>query len=343
MNIGTQNGLGKSREARAILILHIARHPKLGTMTSAEKEILAKIEIFKIDEYLSFGEIKFEKQPGLVQVGTKVIVDDSIPVTADIQSPVKSESPNDQTVFGEKPKEWLPMSPPQFGSVAVALGIVQYNQNYNLTTVGSTTASNNFGPTIRFLGEMWINDQWFVNLVLKQSAFSVNNGLAGSTPSNLNMTLSQQALSAGHNFLLTEDFFGPKIKINLGFSQFSARADQSTPLALTNMSYGGMYLGFTGSFPISETLPIDMGVQFKYYISKSTNETIASGYVTSTKINDFGFFGKYRRSQNFNYTLDFLTEYYTTDFDSSGASRPDPATAISHKVTNILVGLEYLF
>lgn len=343
INIGTQNGLGKAREARAILILKVNRHPKRGTMVSSEKEILAKIDLFKIDEYLSFGEIKFEKQPNILQAGTKVIVENSLPMSSEASGVAKSDPAADHLIYGEKPKEWVPMNPPQFGSIGMALGIVQYNQNYNLVSSGSITATNNFGPTIKFAGEMWLNDKWFLSLLLKQSAFAVANGLTDSTPSTLNMTLSQQMLSIGHNFLLTEDFFGPKIRISGGPTQFSVRADQSSPLALTSMSFGGLALGFAGSFPISETMPVELGAQFKYYWWPTTTENVASGDVTSTKINNFGFFGKYKRSQNFNYTLDFLTEYYATEFNASGATRTDPAVNISHKVTNLLVGIEYLF
>lgn len=338
LNLGIKNGLTPKAEVRAILILKLNRHPKLDYLVSAEKEILGKIEITKLDDYLSFGTITYEKEPHLLAAGMKIQMDE-----VSIVSSPKS-NPTDKVSFGEHPKEWVPLTPPQYGLVGISLGINQYNQSANLTTAGNLSAVNNFAPTLKLNGEFWLNDEWFLALSLRQSALAISNGLDNSSPEKLNMSLSQQAMALGYNILVTNQFFGPKFQLSLGLTQFHAQVDPSTPVAFTTMNYGGMTLGFSGSFPLSEELPWDLGAQFKYFWSPSTSESGGtSGAVTSTKVNDFGIFTRYHRSRNFNYVAELGFEYYSTDFNPSSATRPDPATSISHKVTNLLLGIEYLF
>ena len=340
INLGTKNGLTPKAEVRAILILKMIRHPKLQFMTSSEKEILGKIEITKLDDYLSFGTITYEKETNLLAAGMKIQMDEG--VFTNIK--MSAEGPTDKAAFGDKPKEWLPMSPPQYGLLGVALGLNQYNQSANLTSAaGNLSAVNNFAPTIRLNGEFWLNEEWYFALSLRQSALAVSNGLSNSSPEKLNMSLSQQSVSIGYNLLVTNQFFGPKFQFSAGMTQYRAQIDPSSPVAFTTMNYGGLTLGFAGSFPLSEEVPWDIGAQFKYFLSPTTSESTSSGSVTSTKINDFGVFSRYRRSKNIAYVAELSFEYYATDFDSTTAVRPDPATNISHKITNLLFGIEYLF
>lgn len=340
INLGTKNGLTPKAEVRAILILKLVRHPKLQYMTSAEKEILGKIEITKLDDYLSFGTITYEKEPNLLSAGMKIQMDE-MTLSGSSKS---SEGPVDKMAFGEKPKEWVPLNPPQYGLLGISLGMNQYNQSANLTTVGNLSAVNNFAPTLKLNGEFWLNEDWYLALSLRQSALAISNGLSGSSPEKLNMSLSQQLISLGYNLLVTDQFFGPKFQFTIGLSQFHAQVDPSSRTAFTTMNYGGLALGFSGSFPVSEEKLWDLGAQFKYFMSPTTSESgSSSGSVTSTKINDFGIFTRYHRSQNFNYLAELGFEYYATDFNPAAATRPDPATSISHKVTNILLGIEYLF
>lgn len=338
LNLGTKNGFPAGQtEVKAILILKLERHPKLNFMVSAEKEILGKIKITKQDDYLSFGEVTYEKESLLLQPGLKIQAEEPPP------PPSLADALSDNPAFGKSPKEWLPMKKPQYGKLGFSAGFVQYNQTANLTTIGSIQANNNFAPTVKMSGEFWLNELWFFGLNLKQSALAVSNSYPGSEPSKLNMSLSQQTVFFGYNFLLNNQFFGPKFQAIWGLNQFSSRIDPSTPIAFTTMNYGGMSLGFNGSFPVSEETPLDLGAHYKYYWGPSTSESVGSGAITGTKIQDFGFFGRYHRSQNISYLFDFGFEYYTSTLNPAGAVRADPANEISHKLTNFLVGIEYLF
>jgi hypothetical protein len=137
-------------------------------------------------------------------------------------------------------------------------------------------------------------------------------------------------------------FGGPKLQFTLGISQFAVRSDESTPLFLTNMNYGGMYLGFRGGFPLGKESSYDLGFQFKYYLTNSLTENKSSGNPSGVKTTNFGFFGSYKTNRGYNIIGELNFEYFTSSF-SGTTNRTDPVSSISHKVTSLLAGIEYFF
>jgi hypothetical protein len=348
LNLGTNSGMKDGSNVSVIQLLKIHRHPKLGFMIGADKEILGKVKIFKADDELSFGNILFEKEAGVLVTGMKVLPDDVVvypaPITsAEGQAMQDLANRGDKPVaFGEKPIEWLPEPPPQYGRVQILAGLGQYSQTAGLQNSGATSGANPMTPNLGLMGEGWLNADWWVGFSLRQSAFSIDNGLSGSSPAKLNMSLSKYDVSAGHNFLLGNDFFGPKIQVSAGLGKFSARVDDSSPLLFTNNEFGGMLLGFLFNTPVGEDSVWDVGAKFKYYWSPGVSESITSGSTKSVSANDFTFLVGKRVRQNFRYVGELNMEYYNADFDGSGP-KPQPVNNVGHRVTTIMVGLEYLF
>lgn len=87
LNIGEKNGAKIGQEIALAQILKINRHPKLKTMIGVEKEILGKVQITKVEPYLSFGQIVFEKETGVVEVGAKIIPTDFIAYPRPVLNP----------------------------------------------------------------------------------------------------------------------------------------------------------------------------------------------------------------------------------------------------------------
>ena len=108
------------------------------------------------------------------------------------------------------------------------------------------------------------------------------------------------------------------------------------------MEYGGIVLGFLGSFPVSEK--IDLGLNFKLFFNPTVSESSAknSGSPSKPNINTFGLLSTYHYKPNLNLVARFDLEYYSSDFDGGG-SRPESTTNISHKIITLLGGVEYLF
>lgn len=338
VNFGSYHGLKQNDAASVIQLLKINRHPKHRFLVGTEREVLGKIRFTKVEEFLSFGTITFEKETLLLRPGHKVATDSFVQYS----DPGRySGNPNDPA-FGEDPKEWAPPSPPQYGRVQLLAGISQYNQSTTLQSAGNLTGTNNAVPNIIAFGEMWLNKNFFIQGETQQAIFSMENPQKNSTPTQLNMSYSKYNLFAVYNLPLSADFFGPRVQFSGGIHRFHSRSDESTPITFTNMEYGGMAFGLAGAFPVHPK--VDLGLQFKLFLTASVTESSAlnSGSSGKPSINNFSLFGNYKLQNNINIAGRFDLEYYSSDFDRAGA-RPDPASNISHKMLGLYGGIEYLF
>lgn len=346
VNIGKNSGVRDGDELSAIQILKVQRHPKLHFMVGVEKEILGKLRVTKADDELSFAVIVSEKEAGLLTSGMKVeqkkMIQYPEPVVSKEGDVVQEmQDRKDRPVaFGDKPVEWLPEHAPQFGRVQVQVGFSQYETTASLPASGTISGANNFVPTIGLSGEAWITKEWFVAAMLRQTSFSISNDLAGSSPGKLNASTSKYEVSFGRTFLLGDDFMGPKMQVSLGLGKFSSRIDESSPVAFSNMEYGGMNLGFKFATPIDPQMPWDVGAALRYYWDPGVSESVSSGSTKSVNVSDFAFTLGYQVRQNFRYSGELGMEYYSSDFNGTGTR---PATNISHKMTSLLFGIEYLF
>lgn len=346
LNLGGSYGLKPNMSVSIIQIVKINRHPKLHFMIGTEKEVLGRVVLTKVDSNLSFGSVVFERDPGVVTVGSKVLPQEFVKYPSPIVTPDGkilqdlNGRQDKEIAFGDSPQEWLPEAPPQFGKIDLLAGFSNYEQSSDLST-GSVSGKNGFAPNILVRGELWLNPNWFVGLNLRQSVFSISNGLSGSSPGHLNMAMEQYGAGAGYNFLLSNDFFGPKMQIYGGFETTKFTVDNSTPLAFTNMEYSGFLLGLSGQFPVSNEVPLDLGATFNMWFNPNVSEGSSSGS-DSNSVNTFGFFADYRLRQRLKIRGELSFEYYKSDFSGTG-SRPNPASGTSHKLTSFLAGIEYLF
>lgn len=349
VSLGKAEGIETGSTLNVIQIIKLQRHPKTKVLVDSQKVLLGQVRIGKVEEHLSFGQVVQEIESQAVGVSAKIqnplpaqypLKDDGSLATAQDNLDKRVDS---KVAFGEKPKTWLPKETPQYGRFELQLGFIQYNQNLGFVNQGSKTASQSLGSTIALGGEAWINDLWFVDFGIKQSAFSVNNTLDNSSPSRLNMSVGKYYLAGGYNFLLENDFWGPKLQLTLGLSQFNALADSSNPLFLGKMNYGGIYTGLKGQMQVLDERPLYLGFKLKYFWTNSVGESQSSGSASGVKSTEFGFFGSYKYNDRFNFTGELSFDYYTSSFSGGGDRSSAPVTDISHKVTNILAGLEIYF
>ncbi len=336
INVGKNWNLKAGQNVDAVQILKIQRHPKHHFIVGAEKSIIGKIKITKVDDYLSFGKIVFEKEPNVLRVKTKILAARAVVYSSGNENLIDPQ-------FGDQPTEWIPTPTPQFGKLILLAGIGSYTQNADLQTYGGISSSSPVSPTIKVDGEIWLNPDWYLQLGTMQSAFTLSNPVSGDSPSQLNTTLSSYTIAGGYNWLLGPDFFGPKMQFSFGLHQWTSDPDQSSPkLAFTRMQFGGLYLGFQGMFGLSQGSPWDVGAQFKFYLTQNVTESRSSGDASSINMIDFSMMTKYRKSIRMSYVGYLTFENYSSEF-SGAANRPDPALKVSHKNTQVLLGLEYAF
>lgn len=347
---GSRQGLTPDATLTVVQILKIQRHPKFNFVVGADKEILGKVKLKKVEENLSFGTITVEKEEGVIAPQQKFIVDNDLsypetPMTAEGNVvPDLNQRSDSPVAFGDKAQEWVPETTPTFGKLGLLLGFSMYNMNANVATGGGLSASNSFAPTIGLEGEMWVTPQWFGAFSLKQIVFSVANPYAGSTPSKLNASAQQYSLLGGYNFLIAEDFWGPKIQLLAGLSNFKSYVDQSTPVAFTSQTYSGILFGLGGHFPLQleSKLPLSLGARLNFHWNPSMTESPVSSGSSSNSITSFSGYGEYKYSARINLRAVLSYDVFSSTFSGTG-SRGEITTSSSHSITTISGGLDYMF
>lgn len=351
MNVGKNHGVREGMDLSVIQMIKLNRHPKFKFLISAEKEIIGRIKLDKVEEALSFGTLTLERSENVVQPGMKVMTTEFVeypatPVTGDgkILDDL-GQRPDSQVAFGNgQPREWVPETTPSFGKVGVMLGIGSYAISNTLRSVGGVDGSSNFTPSIHLDGELWLTRNWFMSLGLKQFVSQISNGYPGSSPGKINVSSMQTTLQAGYSFLMADQFYGPKIQVLGGYSKMQATVDDSSPTAFTSMNFGGMALGLAGSFPVSEETPITLGAKLMYYLTTSVDESpVSSGSSSSAKISTFSGFGTYKYTEHINLRGEIMYDLFSASFSGTGSRGADSATSASHTLTTVAAGVEYLF
>ncbi len=338
INLGKAHGVVANQEVLAIHIAKLNLHPKTQAYISSEKVIVGKIVLNKVDEFLSFGTVQFEREPQLIKKETKLEFSrlDRPNLANMSKNPV--EGANQDSPKGE----WVPRAAPQYGKLSISGGLVQYTQNINFQTAGNKSVSQWLTPTIKASAELWLNSDFYLELFIRQSSFKIANPVEGSEPGSPNMSLSQYQIKAKFNYALDTSARSPQFQAALGIGSFQSLVDTTTPTSLSNLSYGGTLLGFKGTFPVSDESPIDLGLYFNYFVSRTVKDS-AESQGSGIQINDFGLVLRYMKSLNLAYVFELSFESYGSDFNVLTGTRLDPTNSISHRLTTTLAGIEYSF
>ncbi|MEQ1877143.1 MAG: hypothetical protein ABL958_10885 [Bdellovibrionia bacterium] len=355
VNLGKKDGVTKDQLVSAVQVIKLNRHPKFGFIINTEKEILGKIKLQKVEDSLSFGAIVTEKEKGAIRKFTKISGVDFVsyndaPGFKGYEDQREAlDKPGAKVAFGANPEEWKPIRPATFGEVNLSLGLGSYTTNTSLNTGTATISPAINNPAVfslRLASELWITPNWILEAELRQSVFSAPNPRSSSTPSPLNFAISRYGLLAGYNFLIRNgDFFGPKISILLGFTQFTAYVDDSSPPSFVSSSYRGLTTGFKGSFPIDPQEIWKLGAKFYIVFSPSLSESpYRLGDSSNNTMTWYSLFGSKRVGQRIEITGQLDFELYSSSY-SGGGSLPTGERGISssHRVTTLAGGISYLF
>lgn len=356
INLGKSDGLVKDQTVTAIQIISIQRHPKFNFLVSSDKEILGRIKILKVDDSLSFGAIVSEKERGAIARFAKISALED--VNYGEPSGLNPETDRDVrnradagVAFGKDAREWIPAEPPSFGQVGLTLGLGSFGSTSNLEGSDCCEAKTAIYPSLSVQGELWINPKWAARLELTQGVISMDNPREGSSPGELNSSYSRYALMLGYNFLLQDDFFGPKIQLNLGLGTARAFVDDSQPRALTTTSFSGGILGINGLFPVTDDKQWFAGGKFNLYLFPSMTESpVKSAAGNKASINEFSIFVQKKLGENLRAIGSLDVTLYSANFTGGPGSRtdaatgnPETATSLSQRHTVLNAGVLYMF
>jgi hypothetical protein len=196
---------------------------------------------------------------------------------------------------------------------------------------------------LKLVGEIWITPNFTAEAVLRQGVFSAGNPRAGSEPKDLSFAVSNYDFKLGYNFLILDEFFGPKIQVQAGFTQYYLYVDQTNPTAYTSSLYRGLVIGINGSFPIDPKRIWQLGAGMNLTISPAITESPkSSGSTASNTVSSYKVFGSKRAGERVELAgaLDF--ELYASEFGGAG-TRTESGVSTSQRLTTLWFGINYLF
>lgn len=348
LNLGKSDGLRADQSVSVIQIISENRHPKFGMLISTEKEILGQVRILKVDDTLSFGVITSEKERGAIQRLAKIAgvhpveYGEAQSLSPGTGSDIRNR-PDAEVAFGEQAKEWLPIKPPAFGQVGIKASLGTYTGSTNLIGVGSLDAKSDFFPMLGINAELWLNPQWSVLADVTQGILSASNPRGGSSPATLNHAMSKYSMALGYNFLIRDEFFGPKFQLKAGINYYRMFVDDSTPESFTTVNYNGYLLGLGLYFPLSDFKEWAVGGEFIMTLfSKLSESPVTSGSSSSNTINEFNLFVERQIAVNLKARLALDFALYSSNISGTG-TRVESATTLSQRHTSLGAGIIYQF
>lgn len=348
LNLGKSDGLRADQSVSVIQIISENRHPKFGMLISTEKEILGQVRVLKVDDTLSFGVITSEKERGAIQRLAKIAgvhpveYGEAQSLSPGTGSDIRNR-PDAEVAFGEQAKEWLPIKPPAFGQVGIKASIGTYTGSTNLNGVGSLDAKSDFFPMLGINAELWLNPQWSVLADVTQGILSTSNPRGGSSPATLNHAMSKYSMALGYNFLIRDEFFGPKFQLKAGINYYRMFVDDSTPESFTTVNYNGYLLGLGLYFPLSDFKEWAVGGEFIMTLfSKLSESPVTSGSSSSNTINEFNLFVERQIAVNLKARLALDFALYSSNISGTG-TRVESATTLSQRHTSLGAGIIYQF
>lgn len=374
ISLGSINGVKAGQELTLAQIIKLNRHPKLKFLVGVEKEIIAKVIVKKADTYLSFAQITFEKESGVVDIGAKVLPTDFIsyplpeinkegdvigekntanakPVSNDKPAMEAAPSGDAQADQADEQREELLDRHNSTGILTAQGLITQYSESNSLSNGTEASSSQSFAPGVHFGALMYLKDGFFGEASYQTTSFGVSNGLNGSSPAHLSVNLTKINASVGYDYVFTEEedseqeeILSEDIKFTglLGVTYFNTSISNSSPVSLTSTQISAINMTLKASMPVSETMPLTLGGKFELFFNPSLSESPVNSGNATTTMTSFGFFGIYKLSEKYNLRGDITLTNINNRFSGS-ATRPVPAGSGKQELMTEQVGIEYLF
>ncbi len=335
INLGIGNKIKVGDQVTFIQILQVKRHPKLNFIVSVEKEIIGQGTVKKPDDTMSFVDITYEKEPGVIQKNAKIQRLANINYTdQNVQAA--------QKIDPSKEEEWLPPPIPQFGCVYAGFGFTNYKMNSILLDGTSIDSGNSFAPSFNLGAELWVTKSFIMQFNYKQVFFAGKNSYTGSTPDNINFNFSQTDIAVGFRQQIGDNFWGPHVKATLGLYDSNHQVSDTQPPAFTSIKASGMALGLGGYFPVSKDNDLAIGVDTKFVLSPTLSESPVHSGSADTSVTDFSFYGVFQWTTNMQFKGIIQTNSIQANF-SGTPTRLNPARSVEVKNTTYGLNLEYLF
>ncbi len=292
VNIGANVTLQKGDTLVVGTIEEAKEHPLLKAIVDWRILQTGKLAVDQAEEQIAFTHIIEEDHTHQVAREQKIM--ELIP-----RPPEKEKLPEGESEHDEIPR---------LGSITGGLDLGSFSRERSDSTgAGVTGGGAHVGASAE--GELWLTRQVFGNLGLKfGSAGYTQKDITGtSTDYNLDTSgsITGFKINAGFSYLLTNDFFGPKGWLKVGYHTASysfGPAAPATTLSLTAsqirtatarpVSFKSMFLGLGGDLPIRGNFGATLDVAFGLF-SSASEDAAAPSTINSASDSSFTIAGYY--------------------------------------------------
>ena len=327
VNLGKRAGLKRGDTLVIQTIDEVRKHPLLKTIVDWKLTPVGKLVVEDTDENLGFTRVLEENAGRKIGRFQKII--QIIPL---------AESP---TPLVEKPVE--PVSPedyvPRIGWSSATLNIGAFSRQYSTGNGAGGFAGSGFYFGAKTDGNIWFTKEFFGDLgfgfgfsTYAQSDLATGESAANS-PSSL--TLFSMRAAAGYTLFLTENLFGPKGWVKMGYQNHSYSMTTLVAAQTGSINFGSIFMGIGADVPIRSGWGATLNFDFGLLNFVSNAAGLSAGYFSGPS--SVGFFvGGYYRLQPrmiIRAGLDFL----------SHASSFSGGVSMSHRVITFAPSLVYYF
>jgi hypothetical protein len=334
VNIGGNLDLKRGDTLSVATLDEVKEHPLLHSIVGWRLTPTGKLEVDQVEESIAFAHVTEEDPNRQVARDQKI--------TQVIPRPPTVESRHDDD--DKSPMEELP----KLGYVAGGLSLGGFSRDKSSATgtFAYTGSGSHVGADAE--GQLWFNRNIFADLSLRYGILGYTQkrttGAASLSDFDTNGSATAVKIDAGYSYLLTNDFFGPKGWVKLGFHSYSyslpnlastgATAAQNTAESLSPISFKSVFVGIGADVPVYENFGGILDLNFGLFTG-ATETSNLSGSVTSASDGFFFIGGYYRYTRRITFRAGLSIQANGAEFDS-GAS-------LSQKIISFSPSLLYYF
>jgi hypothetical protein len=215
-----------------------SKHPLLKKVVEWDTEMLARGQVFNVDNNQALGNVKVYEKNEKLRVGDWIVIEkDSV-----------KQAFNDVSYNEAKANK--------FGK----LGFASLYFDIGSTSVGSNTNDNNKATGLSYgfsaEGEVWITREYFLTGELARRLGSLKEQSGDLALNTVSVSNGVYKLGAGYKYLPLGFFYGPQINLSAGYARYSYDIEESETDGLGKNSISGFYIGVGGNMPLQKGLRI---------------------------------------------------------------------------------------
>ncbi len=288
VSLGYNPDLKKGDELKIGTLEEVKKHPLLKTIVDWRFASTGKLKVEQVEEGVAFCRV-VDEEPG-----RRIAKYQKITQWLAVAPETKKETVIIETE--EETRSRRMSEAPSLGWGSMGLWMGSLSRDYSQGTGNVSKGGSGFLFGVKFDGQVWLTREWFgeLNFMAGASSYSQSD-LTTGTPSakaSVNSSLVGVKFAAGYSFFASNDFFGPRGYVKLGFQSYRFSLPIDAAEFTSPTTFSGLLIGVGGDLPIradfGALLTLDFGIgasgeQTGLPLGSATGATAVSFFVGGYK------------------------------------------------------------